>query len=98
MDQLKEIIELTVPILSMAIAAASLLGVYRERRAAETKNDAIMSQKLEQQNALLVELKDMITGLTNGYNSNEKRITLLEDRYKNLSGRVNNLETKGYDR
>lgn len=88
----QEIVDVVVPACSMLIAALSLLGVYRERRAKETRNEAILSSKIDQWGETMADINDKLTTLLEGYNSNEKRITLLEDRYKVISGRVNDLE------
>lgn len=90
----QEILNIIIPACSMLIAALSLLGVIMERRSKDAKTEALLASKIEQMSQMLSESKDMISRLLDGYNNNEKRITLLEDRYKNLSGRVNEIERK----
>lgn len=88
----QEIGELMIPACSMVIAALSLIGVFLERRAKETRNEAILSSKIDNWGEMMADINTKLTTLLEGYNSNEKRITLLEDRYKVISGRVNDLE------
>lgn len=88
----QDIVSIVTPVCSMLIAAFSLLGVYRERREKETRNEAVLSSKIDQWGETMADINTKLTSLLEGYNSNEKRITLLEDRYKTISGRVNDLE------
>lgn len=87
-----EVIQIVIPACSMVVAAIGLVGIILERRSSRDEDKAVMSSKLDQLADLNTELKEMVSRLLDGYNSNDKRISLLEDRYKNLSNRVGNLE------
>lgn len=76
----------------MLIAALGLYGMIQERKNRDAKADALVTSKVDQSYEMITELKDMVSRLLDGYNSNDKRISMLEDRYKNLSGRVVDLE------
>lgn len=97
-DTIIQALQIVVPIMA---AAASIIGVYKtinarssDEQKESVKQDAIFGTKLDTIEGLLSDVKKSQDKLLDGYHSNEKRITKIEDHLEAHSKEIDTIKTR----